>query len=183
MDGLPAGMLIPQQAITDIWPLQDIQRLIHLRNVDFLSIDQIAFAMQRSRNAVISKLRSLHILVPPERIATCGKGVAVTAARRGIPVGPRKQAASKPASEPAYEKPDQMPIAALGIAVSPLPALPLPASAPPPIVVLKPRKCLFPLWADREQPTHVYCDEPVSHGKSYCAKHNALCWQRTHARA
>jgi hypothetical protein len=50
------------------------------------------------------------------------------------------------------------------------------AAPPPPRPVNRegpgPHGCRWPLWGDRQAPTHRYCEaEPAGEGKPYCAKH------------
>lgn len=49
---------------------------------------------------------------------------------------------------------------------------PRPESVERPIVLLKNRRCQFPLWGDQERPTHVYCDEPCE--RSWCETHHPI---------
>lgn len=39
------------------------------------------------------------------------------------------------------------------------------------------RPCRFPLWGDKERPTHRYCDAPSGRDGIYCAHHRAMCWR------
>lgn len=45
-----------------------------------------------------------------------------------------------------------------------------------PALVAGPRGCRFPLWNDKESPTHEYCGGKVRDGRVYCDSHHA----RTH---
>lgn len=54
--------------------------------------------------------------------------------------------------------------------------------APPaPALVLGKQGCCWPLWNDRERPTHQYCGAPAIEGRPYCPEHHARAY--THAPA
>lgn len=38
--------------------------------------------------------------------------------------------------------------------------------------------CRFPLWSDKELPTHKYCGEKRKDESSYCPDHHARCLVR-----
>jgi GcrA cell cycle regulator len=48
-----------------------------------------------------------------------------------------------------------------------------PAPSKAPAVFSK--RCRFPLWGDRDRPTHRFCDEATALG-AYCAEHAARCY-------
>lgn len=56
-------------------------------------------------------------------------------------------------------------VAAHGISMRPLPEIPKGSV----------RSCRFPMWDNKDRPTHVYCDSPTVTGGSYCPKHAELC--------
>jgi hypothetical protein len=35
----------------------------------------------------------------------------------------------------------------------------------------KPKGCWWPMWNDIEPPTHIFCDQPMKEGSSYCLRH------------
>lgn len=66
------------------------------------------------------------------------------------------------------------PVRMIAPAEPPAPARPSPAPYTRPV-------CCWPMWGDKEAPTHRYCDAPraVRRGSLsvYCAEHHALAWR------
>jgi GcrA cell cycle regulator len=59
--------------------------------------------------------------------------------------------------------------------------LPIAPVAPEPAVRFQPRRpaqCCWPLWGDKERPTHVYCVAQANPGKPYCTEHQTLAYVR-----
>lgn len=40
------------------------------------------------------------------------------------------------------------------------------------------RGCRYPMWNNKERPTNVYCDKPIS-VKSYCTHHAGVCFTKS----
>ena len=38
------------------------------------------------------------------------------------------------------------------------------------------RACCWPMWDNRERPSHIYCDGPAPAGQPYCPEHRAVAW-------
>lgn len=75
------------------------------------------------------------------------------------------RAADDPAAASDVEEQDEPASAAPVVSIGPLTKRP----APPPARL---EGCRWPLWGDREAPTHEYCgEERAAAGKPYCAAH------------
>jgi len=61
------------------------------------------------------------------------------------------------------------------------PAEPAPMPAKPTAPPWQRRGCCWPMWGDKEAPTHRYCDKPRTTAKGkvspWCAKHHRRAWQ------
>ena len=115
---------------------------------------EIARRMGTSKNAIVGKAHRLQLPGRPSPIRQAGSGSRPHQPRR---IAPPKLAALMP------------------MAVSSAPPVVSPVE---PRTVFRPVKagpCRYPLWGDRERPTHRYCDAPAG-ASGYCPQHHAVCW-------
>jgi GcrA cell cycle regulator len=141
---------------------------------------RIAEVLGTTKNAVVGKVRRRGLEGRPSPIKGRGEGAYYPRARPvlvGAPRDPYSKAGAMKGST----------LAALGASVPAVAVRPV-IEAPPPrpavvIPALSRRPCCWPLWGDKERPTHRYCEAPGVPGKSYCAAHGALAWVRQEARS
>lgn len=105
-----------------------------------------------TKNAVVGRAHRLHLPARPSPVRRSANPAHVP--RRDVPK--RAPAVTLPAAAPA-------PVEAA-------------ASAPePPAVVRRspaPGGCCWPMWGNRERPTHLYCGAPASGRLRWCASHH-----------
>lgn len=138
-----------------------------------LSTRKIGLRLGVSKNSVVGwAARNRHLFPPrPSPIASGAerstRPVAAVVRRpthlQGAAAMARAQAANAPQPAPASTPP------------APPPA--------PPATVFRERRpgcCRWPMWGDRERPTHVYCEAPTVPGtwpEGYCPRHQAIARQ------
>ena len=145
---------------------------------DGLSAKNIADKLGCTKNAIIGRAHRLQLPQRPSPIK----------ARDGQPIVTRtKIVADKPVKvmetqhtrEPVAKRPVPPPRPAVP-RLAPAPLLPrlerLPLKAPTPNKFSGPT-CHFPMWGNKQRPTHVYCDAPRLEGKAYCLQHAARCFE------
>jgi hypothetical protein len=49
-----------------------------------------------------------------------------------------------------------------------------------PLENLHPDQCRFPKWGHTEQPSSLFCGDPVKPGSSYCPHHHSMCWVQSY---
>ncbi|HEY5306633.1 MAG TPA: GcrA family cell cycle regulator [Pseudolabrys sp.] len=167
------------------------------------TVSAIGAAVGKTKNAVVGKAHRLqgHGILDPRPSPIIRNGVpCVTAVPRVA--GPTLPALASvavtmapvvqpPRTPPAHAVP---PVVQARVTYRPMPfvhAAPRGAPPPRPVVTPEPRQsalpmtgvCRFPLWGDREGPTHVYCDAPAPLGESWCAPCREKVFLRVRARA
>ena len=163
----------------ELWPAEldaTLERL-WLQVDPHLSTRAIASAMDTSKNAIIGRAHRLHLPCRPSPIrhGNCGLGTKpapVRYHRADMAALPSLEAAQNEAPEPAVPEPP----AAVPEAVNEEPALDVGAAASTFYKPLKARECSFPLWPHGARPNGLFCRAPAPEGKTYCEKHQALCW-------
>ena len=122
----------------------------------------------KAKRAGVSPPRAERIIAPVEALEAVRRGVTYerAAAEAGMATTTLRRAALREGATPSHDV--RLIAPRESETVSPLPP-PRPG-------------CCWPMWGDREAPTHRYCDKPrtVKAGKvkSYCAEHHALAWLR-----
>lgn len=144
------------------WPDERVERLkaLYQQTLPRLSLSEIAKALGVSKSAVTGKVRRL-------KLADRGAPPALKSA------GPRRRA-RQPAPAASMNPPARESVESRGN-TPPEAMNPPPPESPEPIPRARPGTgCIWPLWGNRERPTHRYCGEPRAPGHlPYCAAHTA----------
>jgi len=131
-----------------------------------MTCTEIAKAMGlKTKSMVIGRAHRLYL---PKRASPIKKEKAIV-----VPKKPKVIKAAPPPKPPKPPKPKPE------IAQKPIIEAPVENT----VVVIPPRDkrgCRFPMWSDKERPTHQYCDAPLADAV-YCEKHKAACYIKTYA--
>ena len=137
-----------------------------------MTCTEIAKAMGlKTKNMVIGRAHRLQL---PKRASPIKKEKAIAA--------PKKPKAIKPPITPSIHPSPPKPKPE----ISQKPVIEAPVEVPvdAPVIIIPARDkraCRFPMWKDKERPTHQYCDEPLFGDGAYCAKHTEVCYVKTYA--
>ena len=156
------------------WDRQDpaTQAKVRAFWAEGLSTAEIGRRMNVSKNAIIGMA---HMLNLPSRGSPIGRTAGPRPARPALPPLASARRVQNTGTLPA--RAGTLPALARPVAV-PTPRISAPMPPAPERVALPlTAKCRFPLWGDREKPTHKYCDAPAPAGGSWCDK----CWERVAA--
>jgi GcrA cell cycle regulator len=121
-----------------------------------LSTAAIGREMTRSKNSVVGKAHRLFLPPRPSPIQNAG--------------------APRPPAPRRVTGPTLAPLASVVAPVAVARVRP-PAPAPVPVVVRASQPCCWPIGEPRT-PDFRFCEDPGVPGRSYCAAHEALAWDR-----
>jgi GcrA cell cycle regulator len=161
----------PLPAQDELWTPEEDARMRDLRAAGFMC-SEIGQRMGRTEHAVRHRCKRLGILAPAR---PRNDGVRPLVAR-GAAVVARARAAS-----PLFAAPSPQASSMDGAATAVV------APPPPRPLVVHDRGCRWPLWADNERPTHLYCGEAQALRAdgvrlAYCPCHAARAFTREHVR-
>lgn len=138
----------------------------------------IAAQMGMSKGQIIGQAHRLDLPARPspiKRDAPPAPAKSRVVRQQSLPPLPSFQLTNPVQWEKWPTERDTAPPAIMQIIALP-PAEARPASAP--VYVSPTRRCAFPLWGDKDRPTHKYCGDPVDRG-SYCVEHADLAYVGT----
>jgi GcrA cell cycle regulator len=173
----------PQREGVTAWADDADQVLREMWAADIKAAD-IGAKLGRTRNSVIGRARRLGLQARPSPIGQRPPGAPPRKRKPGRPRIPDMQRAARiaarraanpiPAAQPAPSG-DPAPVRSTGLVDAPcdLPRPVLPAGGSS-----AGRCCRWPMWGNKERPTHRYCGAPVSWRRdgtlrAYCAEHAA----------
>lgn len=145
--------------IRNLWRAEPITAICRLTGLDNRRVKKLAVEMdlpEKSRGVVFRPA------------ARAQRGLSQTSATRAAFPSPARPGDPRPA------------VASGLIGVSSQPNSPGAASNPRPVFLAG--KCQFPLWSNRERPTHAYCEAPTVARRNgcaspFCATHYAVAYE------
>lgn len=168
----------------------DMLRNLYAQNLSTALIAERMGFGQEGKNRVIGRSHRLNLPRRPSCIIVNAPAMRAPKPKligEGPTLPPLASVVEAVELPPAIER-DPQPVEILQIVGAPDPQGPAcgstallqivtePAVEPPPVLASPPtNRCAFPLWNDRERPTHKYCGDPVA-VRSYCAAHSAIAY-------
>ena len=151
-----------------------------------LSAARIGVEMKRSKNSIISKAHRLNFASRQSPIKATADGIRkappIRRASKTIlppmPPNPVVPYYARGRSELTAQETENLHVAKAAAATQRAIDVVTAAERPVPDTVFRngpATKCQFPLWSNRERPTHLYCGEVTNHVTGLCTTHHALC--------